>query len=311
MNAPTSLVGRDAELGRIAAAFSRAREGSGGTILLDGEAGIGKSRLAREAAESSDGSVLSAAAVDGSPPYGPIAEALRTWTRPGHDSCPADAPLRPHLALLLPELGDPAESSDKATIFEAVRCALAYISEKGPAILLLDDLQWSDETTLELLAALAPHLDEMPVLAILAYRSDGLARDHRLRWLRNELRRGGLLDEISLEPLDRDRVAGLLAGLLGNGRLKSGTNPARAFAGFGVTPSLRRAARSAPSASTKATAPRRSALMPRKPGSRLTRSSRSSTRSLSVPTRSRRRADRRLRRRRSRSRCSGRLTSAA
>ncbi|HET8639450.1 MAG TPA: AAA family ATPase [Solirubrobacterales bacterium] len=215
MNAPTSLVGRNAELGRIAAAFTRAREGSGGTILLDGEAGIGKSRLAREAAESSDGSVLSAAAVDGSPPYGPIAEALRTWTRLGHDSFPADAPLRPHLALLLPELGDPAESSDKATIFEAVRCALAYISEKGPAILLLDDLQWSDETTLELLAALAPHLDEMPVLAILAYRSDGLARDHRLRWLRNELRRGGLLDEISLEPLDRDRVAGLLAGLLG------------------------------------------------------------------------------------------------
>jgi DNA-binding CsgD family transcriptional regulator len=215
MKAPTSLVGRDAELGRITAAFERAREGSGGTILLDGEAGIGKSRLAREAAESSEATVLGAAAVDGSPPYGPITEALRAWTRPGQDPFSEDAPLRPHLALLLPELGDPAESSDKATIFEAVRCALDHISERGAVIVVLDDLQWSDETTLELLAALAPHLREMPVLAVLAYRSDGLPRDHRLRWLRNELRRGGLLDEISLEPLDQERVAGLLEELLG------------------------------------------------------------------------------------------------
>src|SRR5690349_11142348 len=141
MNAPTSLVGRDAELGRIAAAFAQARVGTGGLILLDGEAGVGKSSLAREAAEASEATVLSAAAVDGGPPYGPITEALRTWTRPGRDSFPEEAPLRPHLALLLPELGDPAESSDKATIFEAVRCALDHISENGPLVLVLDDLQ--------------------------------------------------------------------------------------------------------------------------------------------------------------------------
>ena len=62
---------------------------------------------------------------------------------------------------------------------------------RAPAIVVLDDLQWSDETTLELLAALAEPLQQLPVLVIAAYRSDGLPRDHRLRWLRNELRRGG------------------------------------------------------------------------------------------------------------------------
>ena len=80
--------------------------------------------------------------------------------------------------------------------------------------MILDDLQWSDEATLELLAALGPMLEEMPVLAIAAYRSDGLPRDHMLRWLRNELRRGGGLDELVLAPLDRAETAQLLAQLL-------------------------------------------------------------------------------------------------
>ena len=81
-------------------------------------------------------------------------------------------------------------------------------------MVVLDDLQWSDDTTLELLAALAAPLREMPVLVIGAYRSDGLPREHRLRWLRNELRRDGQLEEISLEPLDRDGVEALLGELL-------------------------------------------------------------------------------------------------
>ena len=81
-------------------------------------------------------------------------------------------------------------------------------------MIVLDDLQWSDDTTLELLAALAAPLREMPVLVIGTYRSDGLPREHRLRWLRNELRRSGQLDELALEPLDAAGVEALLAELL-------------------------------------------------------------------------------------------------
>jgi DNA-binding CsgD family transcriptional regulator/tetratricopeptide (TPR) repeat protein len=215
MGKRTPLVGREAERERLSQAVKRADAGQGSIVLLAGEAGVGKSRLAEEVAENCPPPVLRGAAVEGaSIPYGPIIAALRSYLRSdpsGLDECGA---LRPHLALLLPELGDPAENSDRSTIFEAVRCAFARIAAEGPATVVLDDLQWSDEATLELLAALASPLREMPLVILAAYRSDGLPRDHMLRWLRNELRRGGEIDEVVLEPLDGEQTAVLLGELL-------------------------------------------------------------------------------------------------
>ena len=60
----------------------------------------------------------------------------------------------------------------------------------APAVVLLDDLQWSDGATLELLAALAAPLRELPLLVVGAYRSDEVGRGHPLRRLRADLRRG-------------------------------------------------------------------------------------------------------------------------
>jgi DNA-binding NarL/FixJ family response regulator len=214
MSTRTPLVGRRAELDRLAAALQRAEEGSGGIVLLCGEAGIGKSRLAEEATAQA-GLALRGAATESSPvPYGPIIDALRSCLRADPQALADCGPLLPHLALLLPELGEAAAETERATIFEAVRCALVHLGAERPLTLLLDDLQWSDDTTLELLAALAGPLQQMPVLIVGAYRSDGLPRGHRLRWLRNELRRGGQLEEVSLDPLDRDGVAALLEALL-------------------------------------------------------------------------------------------------
>lgn len=216
MSTRTPLVGREDELARLLEVAERAGGGSGSLFLLGGEAGVGKSRLADEAASASPALVLRGAAASGfSTPYGPIVDALRSYLRDDPEALADCGPLRPHLALLLPELGEAAAESDRATIFEAVRCAFAHLTATGPAIVILDDLHWSDEASLELLAALAAPLREMPVLVIAAYRSDGLPRDHRIRWLRNELRRGGRLEELSLAPLDRDQVAALLGELLG------------------------------------------------------------------------------------------------
>jgi DNA-binding NarL/FixJ family response regulator len=214
MGTRTPLVGRATELARLGEAVEQARDGSGAVLLLCGEAGIGKSRLAEEAAANSE-LVLRGAASNGSTvPYGPIVGALRSRLREDPRALDDCGSLLPHLALLLPELGEPAPESARATIFEAIRCVFAHLSDERPVTIILDDLQWSDETTLELLAALAEPLPQMPVLTIAAYRSDGLPRDHRLRWLRNELRRNGLLQEVALEPLDREGVAELLTALL-------------------------------------------------------------------------------------------------
>jgi predicted ATPase len=214
MSTRTPLVGRASELARIGEAAAQAGDGAGSILLLCGEAGIGKSRLAEEAAGAS-GLVLRGAATEGSAvPYGPIVAALRSRLREDPAALEDCGSLLPHLALILPELGEPASDSERTTIFEAIRCAFAHLSSDQPTTVVLDDLQWSDETTLELLAALAEPLRQLPVLVIGAYRSDGLPRDHRLRWLRNELRRGGQLQEVALEPLDREGVAALLRALL-------------------------------------------------------------------------------------------------
>src|SRR5919198_2429876 len=208
------LVGRQAERERLTEAIEKARRGAGSLVLIAGEAGVGKTRLAEEVATAAGlptlwGRTTHAAA----PPYAPIVAALRAYLRAdpgGFDDCGS---LRAHLALILPELGGGARATDLATLFEAVHRAFEQIARK-PHVVVLDDLQWSDEATLDLLAALAEPLTELPLLMLAAYRSDGLPRDHRLRQLRHDLRRGGHLDELTLDPLDPEETGELLARIL-------------------------------------------------------------------------------------------------
>jgi DNA-binding CsgD family transcriptional regulator len=212
-----ALVGRQAELERLTEALDSARQGNGSVLLLAGEAGVGKTRLAEDLAESSDCVVLWGRTVHGgASPYGPVVTALRSYLRATTDGLSDCGPLRPHLALLLPELGDPPAATDRPTLFEAVRCALAEIARERPALVVLDDLHWSDDATLEMLAALAEPIADMPLLLIAGYRSDGLARDHTLRRLRHELRRGGHLNELVLKPFELGETAQLLEEMLGS-----------------------------------------------------------------------------------------------
>src|SRR5262249_39364801 len=133
--------------------------------------------------------------------------------RPG--SLDAMGPLRPHLAVLLPELGDPAPAPDPDTLGEAVCSALAHIARREPVLVVLDDLEWSDDATLDLLAPLAASVGRFRVLVLGGYRTDGLAREHPMRRLRHELRRAGNLDEIVLCPLAEDETAELVAQVAG------------------------------------------------------------------------------------------------
>jgi DNA-binding NarL/FixJ family response regulator len=212
-----SLVGRRDELARLGAAVQRARGGGGGILLLSGDAGVGKTRLIAELAQRErDALVLSGAAGHGgNAPYGAVVAALRAHLRANPRALDACGPLRPHLARILPELGTPAEPSDRDTLIEAIRCALLRLSEQQPVLLVLDDLHWSDEATLELLAALAEPLAELAVLVVGVYRSDGLPRDAGIRRLRHELRRAGRLEELALGTLEQADATRLLAEVIG------------------------------------------------------------------------------------------------
>jgi DNA-binding CsgD family transcriptional regulator len=213
MTARGSLLGRDAELAQLVAAMHRARRGAGGIVLVSGDAGVGKTRLIAELVGSeSDAFVLGGAAGQtGSAPYGPVVAALRAGLRARPGALDPAWPLIGHLAMLLPELGAPAARSDRATLVEAIRCALDRFAADQPVLMVLDDLHWSDEATLELLAALPEPLADLSVLVVAAYRSDGLPRDHGIRRLRHELRRAGRLEELALGPLEPGEVAELLA----------------------------------------------------------------------------------------------------
>lgn len=215
MGRAAPFVGRQAERTELRQAVTDARDGAGTVVLVCGEAGVGKTRLGDELAADAGVRAVHGGAVAGAPvPYGPVAAALRALRR----ACPDrvdPGPLRPHLAILLPELGTPAAHTDPATLAEAVRAVLAAPAADAPLLVVLDDLQWSDAATLELIAALARPIAELPVLLLALHRTDGLGRDHPLRRMRDELRRSGAASELALGPLDEPQTAALLAGTLG------------------------------------------------------------------------------------------------
>ncbi|MHC4093495.1 MAG: ATP-binding protein, partial [Planctomycetota bacterium] len=119
-------------------------------------------------------------------------------------------------ALLIPELGPAPDDTDWETLFEAIRCALVTISREKPAVIFLDNLQWADSATLELLALMAAVAEQEALLLLCAFRSDEVPRGHPVRRLRNELRRGHRLREIDVQPLTVAETTQLLAQLLGD-----------------------------------------------------------------------------------------------
>jgi DNA-binding CsgD family transcriptional regulator len=206
----TTLVGREAELATLRRLVRDAVDGRGAVVLLAGEAGVGKSRLAREALSDGSATFVEASASEGgTPPYGPAVEALRLGFRRRPETVEALGSLRPHLATLLPEYGPAVDTGDRSTLVEALRAAFVALAAGGPVAVLLDDLHWADTATVELLPALAVARDE-PLLVVGTYRSDELPRGHPLRRVRTELRRAGRLKEVALEPLD-DGATNLLA----------------------------------------------------------------------------------------------------
>ena len=205
------LIGREREQAQLRAWAADALAGRGSLVLLAGEAGVGKTTLARRALAGSVLEVLEGVGVQGgTSAFGPVVEVLRAHLRIEGGGPLVEGPLAAHLALLLPELGPPAAEGDRATLFEAIRLALAAIAARRPAALLLDDLQWADDATLELLAALARSLDTQPLLVLGAFRSDELPRGHPIRRLRSELRRAGRLRQVTVEPLEAEATAALL-----------------------------------------------------------------------------------------------------
>ncbi|HEY6760569.1 MAG TPA: AAA family ATPase [Baekduia sp.] len=188
---PHPLVERAEPLARLGERLDAVRvRRRGGVVLIGGEAGIGKSSLVRAFTASAQARILAGACdpLNTPRPLGPfvdvadeaggaLAEALSTAAAPG-----------PFVAALLRELDGPA-----------------------PAVLVLEDLHWADEGTLDVLRLLARKLDDTPALVLGTYRDDEVVGTHPLRVALGELPRHAV-ERLTLAPLTPDGVAGLAEG---------------------------------------------------------------------------------------------------
>ena len=175
------LVGRDGETRHLQDALAAAEAGRGGTVILTGEAGIGKSRLVRETAHAAAArgfTVLTGRAVAGGvpTPFRPFAEALVSAGRTGRlpDSGELD-PFRPALGRLVPEWRQPqAAAGDESLVVlgEAVLRLLRVLSPDAGCLLVLEDLHWADRETLALLEYLADNLSAERVLCLGTLRDE-------------------------------------------------------------------------------------------------------------------------------------------
>jgi ATP/maltotriose-dependent transcriptional regulator MalT len=226
--AASVLVGRVDDLATLDAALAQVRQGEPSTVLIGGEAGVGKSRLVNEFSRRAAGAVrvvcghcleLSA---DGLP-FAPFTGVLRELARElGADGVAGLVPGggAADLARLLPELGEPAVRADpgeaRARMFEQVLVLFEHLAEAGPVVLVIEDAHWSDRSTRDLLTFLVGNQHVLGgVLIVVTFRSDELDRGHPLRPVLAELGRLGWVVRLELPRLTRREARELTACLLG------------------------------------------------------------------------------------------------
>jgi DNA-binding NarL/FixJ family response regulator len=236
-----TFIGREAELERLARAFARASAGRPTTVIVAGEAGIGKTRLVAAFADRATDSgvrVLTGSCLrlgTGGLPYGPFVEAFRALFRdvdPG--ALPALlGPSRGELARIMPEIrarsdraaasgdGDASvgpsadERYAQVRLFELVFGVLERLTRIAPVVLVIEDLQWADRSTRDLLAFLVHNLREERVLLVTTIRTDEHDPQRSFLAFLAELERVEHVERIDLPRLDRRELARLLADELG------------------------------------------------------------------------------------------------
>ena len=215
----TSLWGRSREWAVLERAWRKTVRGQGHVVLIEGEAGLGKSRLASDFLRwvtSGGGTVLRACGYEASAgvPFGTIVEALGSGIdAPGLGG--TDPQWLAEVAHVLPELRrrfpnlpgvSPSASGDRRRLFEGVAQCLLAAAEESPVAVFVDDLQWCDADSCNLLHFLVRRLEQAPVLWCGTLTLGVLARDAPAARLCRALRAGPHSAVVSLAPLTQDDV---------------------------------------------------------------------------------------------------------
>lgn len=226
-----AVVGRRRELARMEAVLEAAQAGRGRAVLISGEPGIGKSRLAEELAVMASARGFATAtggAAEGAatPAYWPWISVLpRLVDQVGVDDLAgALGPGSSQLVQVVPVLGGLAgeaggsaldPDSARQRLFEAVGALLRHLAERRPLLIVLEDLQWADVPTLQLAGHLAPVLADTPVVLAVTYRPGEVSSEHALSEAVAALARYQVATHLELEGLEPEEVGQLLARFTG------------------------------------------------------------------------------------------------
>lgn len=226
--------GRERELALVEQRVLAAIAGSGGTVALCGEPGIGKTHTAQEVARRAAARGMHVFwgrcnEEPGAPPYWPWQQLLQAWIAGQDDAALQALPLATanSLADLLPEqahrLPPRAAAAGNALDtpqarfrrFEAIAGVWKHAAAQAPLLLVLDNLHWADASSLRLLEFLAPELQRQRLLLLITYRDMELSRQHPLSGTLGELASGPGFERLRLLGVDRAHTARMMARAAG------------------------------------------------------------------------------------------------
>jgi DNA-binding SARP family transcriptional activator len=234
------LTGRQRELGTLLRRWQEAMNGEGGMVLIAGEPGIGKSRLAAEFASraaATDAIVLGGRCPDlvDAPPYGPVEEALRAGlplVQPGALANIGKEWL-PWAGRLLPEVGWGAgvaeqlsPEEERVRLAEATSRMLDVIAGDRPLLLVIEDMHWSHPSSVALLHHIARRKRRMLVLATFRDTEPDTPASAALKRAAGDLTKNGLLERLDVEPLPQDDAEALVRLALTTASAKVKIRPA-------------------------------------------------------------------------------------
>ena len=213
----TSLVGRTTEIAALVAAVEQAMTGSASVVVLDGDAGVGKTRVMSELVQRSrerGALTLIGHCVDlgdAPPPYLPFTEAFARLAAQQPELVERIRTRHPAVVRLLPGGSDTgADRVERGELFESVAGALALMAGESPVVLFIEDVHWADRATRDLLGYLFTRLRDEPVAVLVSYRSDDLHRRHPLRPTLAQWFRLPAVERVHLAPLPPAEVRALV-----------------------------------------------------------------------------------------------------
>lgn len=219
------LIGRVEELRRLEQAAHRAEAEGARSILIRGDAGIGKSRLVEAVSEQRSAQGWRSAfglcvEHDDRPlPFGPVVGLLRGLRQADPDTFDRVASARrDDLTALLPDLGGTTPSAggggDVDRLIDAVVDTVRRLADERPLVLTVEDVQWSDPASRDVLASLMVDLGTAPVLLLLTQRTGAVGGDPLATWI-GERQRLATVESIELSGFDLDELAEQAAAILG------------------------------------------------------------------------------------------------